>query len=87
MMSPGFSVRGIVGGHHHEVRDVRGDLAHLGALGLIPVAAAAKERNGAALGKALDAGEHILQSVGAVGVVDEDRIVLAGGWDHLHPAP
>ena len=75
---------GIVGGHHHEVGDVRGDLSHLGPLGPIPVAAAAEQGHGAALGEALHGGEDVFKTVGAVGVVDEDGIVLAGGGDHLH---
>ena len=77
---------GIVSGDHHEVRDFRGDAAHLGALRLIPVAAAAEQGHGTALGKVLHGAEDIFQTVGAVGIVDEDGIVLPGGGDHLHTA-
>ena len=76
---------GVVGGHHHEVRQLRRHAAHDGPLGPVPVAAAAEQGHGAALGKALHGAEDVLQAVRGVGVVDQDRVVLSRRGDHLHP--
>ena len=77
---------GVVAGDNDKVRQPCGDAAHDGALRLIPVAAAAEQHHGAALGKAVHRLQHVLQRVGLVGVVVEDGVVLAGGGDDLHAA-
>ena len=77
---------GIVGGHHHEIRDLRGHGAHLGPLGPVSIAAAAEQGDGAPLGKALHRGQHVHHAVGAVGVINENGIVLSRGGNHLHAA-
>ena len=77
---------GVIRCHDHKIRVLGGNSSHLRPLGLIPVAAAAKYRHRPALGKLLHRRKHILQSVGAVGIIDQNRIILPGGRDDLHPA-
>ena len=77
---------GIIRCHDHKIRMLGGNFSHLGPLGLIPVPAAAKYRHRPALGKLLHGRKHILQSVRAVGIIDQNRIILSGGRNNLHPA-
>ena len=76
---------GIVAGDHAQIRQLRRDPAHDGALPVVPVAAAAEEGDESAPGDRAQGLQHLFQRVGLVGVVDEDRVVPVGG-DHLHPA-
>ena len=55
-----------------KVRQRRGDTRHAGALRLVAVSPAAKERDHAPIGKGSDRGEVILEPVWCVGIVDDD---------------
>ena len=61
-------------------------MSHNGPLHGVPVAAAAKYRDDPAFAEILHGGKHVFQSVGGVGIVNEDAVGLSGGGDYLHPA-
>jgi hypothetical protein len=70
----------VVAGHHRQVGLGRDRRAHLGPLGGIAIAAAAEHADQPATGQRPQRGQHVVERVRGVRVVDQD--VEAGGVGH-----
>ncbi len=63
----------VVGGDHAGVRESSRDLPHQGALLTVAIPAAAEDRDQPSLGQPARRRQRVVQRVGGVGVVDQDR--------------
>src|SRR3954447_25753918 len=70
-------VAGVVGGDDRDVGALAGDRAHERALGAVAVAAGAEDHDEAVLRQRTGGAQDVVEGVGGVGVVDEDRERLA----------
>src|SRR3954454_17588914 len=70
-------VAGVVGGDDRDVGALTGDRAHERALGAVAVAAGAEDHDEAVLRERAGGAQDVVERVGRVGVVDEDRERLA----------
>ena len=68
---------GVVAGRDGDVAAFRRRLGHLWALVAVPVSSAAEDGDDLAAGQWPDSIQQLLQSIGRVGVVDEDAYVFA----------
>ncbi len=77
MIASGSSERGLSEVTIGEVGELGADRAHQRPLRPVAVAAAAEDAEQPALGEPARGAEHVLERIGGVGVVDEDREGLA----------